>query len=192
MSRALNQTACPVLAALPLAGWRRAARILLLLLSVAPLSPPPAAAQELKNAAIGGAAGFVGGIAMTLSIVVARARLQGQYLDSPSDLVHWQTAPMIAGPASGIFFGLTGEDVLRGSIIGSTTGTLLGAAAGAGLGWVISGEPESPWAGGVMGGGVGLLLGGLTGAYLGWRAQEDDEENDGGASPATITIRVPL
>ena len=190
MSRAFTPTACATHAALPLAGGRRAARILLVLLTLAPFSPPSAAAQ-LKNAAIGGVAGFFGGIAMTTSIVVARARLQGQYLDSPSDLVHWQTTPLIAGPAAGVFFGITGEDVLRGSIIGSTSGMLIGAAAGAGLGWIISGEPESPWAGGVMGAGVGLALGGLTGAFLGWQKQQEDDEADAGP-PATITLRVPL
>jgi hypothetical protein len=190
VSRAFVPTACATHAALPPAGGCRALRILLVLLMLAPLGPPGAAAQEVKNAAIGGAAGFMGGIAMTVSIVVARARLQGQYLDSPSDLIHWQTTPMIAGPAAGVFFGLTGEDVLRGSIIGSTSGMLIGAAAGAGLGWLISGEPESPWAGGVMGGGLGLALGGLTGAFLGWKEQDDDAADPG--PPATITIRVPL
>jgi hypothetical protein len=168
----------------------RAARIFLLLLTLSPLGPTRAAAQ-LKQVAIGGAAGFMGGVAMTLSIVVARARLQGQYLDSPSDLVHWQTTPLIAGPAAGVFFGFTGQEVLRGSIIGSTTGMVAGAAAGATLGWVLSAEPEWPWAGGVMGGGVGLAVGGLTGAYLSWRAQADDPDG-GGGEPATIVIRVPL
>jgi hypothetical protein len=169
---------------------RRTIPILLLILTLLPLTPPPASAQ-VKEAVIGGAAGFAGGVAMTLAIVVARARIQGQYLDSPSDLVHWQTTPMIAGPASGVFFGLTGEDVLRGSIIGSTTGMLAGAAVGAGLGWMLSGEPEWPWAGGVMGGGVGLALGGLTGAYLGWLHQQD---GDGGepAPAATVQLRLPL
>ena len=164
----------------------------MVVLALAPLGPGSAAAQELRNAAIGGGAGFLGGIAMTVAIVVARARLQGQYLDSPSDLIHWQTTPMIAGPAAGVFFGLNGEEVLRGSIVGSTSGMLIGAAAGAGLGWLISGEPESPWAGGVMGGGLGLLVGGLTGAYLGWRAQEKEGDDGGGGAPATLSIRVPL
>ena len=190
MSRTLDNTACSMLAALPLAGWRRAVRLLLLLLALAPISPPPAAAQELRNAAIGGAAGFLGGVFMTVSVVVARARFQGQYLDSPSDLVHWQTTPMIAGPAAGVFFGVTGEDVLRGSIVGSTSGMLVGAAAGAGVGWMLSNEPEWPWAGGVIGGGMGLALGGLTGAYLGWKNKED--EGDGGGEPLVLTVRVPI
>jgi len=168
---------------------RRTIPTLLLTLALLPLAPPPAAAQ-LREAAIGGGAGLLGGLAMTLSIVVARARLQGQYLDSRGDLIHWQTTPMIAGPAAGVLFGISGEEVLRGSIIGSTSGMAAGAAAGAGLGWLLSSEPEWPWAGGVIGGGVGLAIGGLTGAYLSWRSHKDDPKPD--AEPLTLNIRVPL
>ena len=168
---------------------RRATRIILILLTLVPLAPPRAVAQ-VGAAAIGGGAGFLGGLAMTLSIVVARARLQGQYLDSPGDLIHWQTTPAIAGPTAGVLFGLAGEEVLRGSIVGSTSGMALGAAAGAGLGWLLSAEPEWPWAGGVIGGGVGLAVGGLTGAYMGWREQEDAKKKS--APPTTIELRFPL
>lgn len=167
---------------------RRMVRTLMLVLALLPLASRPAAAQY-REAAIGGGAGFLGGIAMTVSIVVARARLQGQYLDSAGDLIHWQTTPAIAGPAAGVFFGLAGEEVLVGSIIGSTGGMAIGAAAGAGLGWLLSSEQEWPWAGGVIGGGLGLALGGLTGAYLGWRKQED---TTGDRPPATLELRVPL
>jgi len=144
----------------------------LLVLLLLPASPRPAAAQ-LGRAAVGGAAGVAGGAVVTLAVIVARARFQHRYLESINDVIHWQTIPMIGGPAAGIVFGLAGEDALRGSIVGSTTGMLAGATLGAAMGWILADQAESPWAGGVIGAGVGLTIGGLAGGLRAWRKDEE-------------------
>lgn len=143
----------------------------LLLLPTAPTRAP----AQAGRVAIGGALGVAGGAAVTLAAVVARVRLHEEYVASADDLIHWQSVPMIAAPAAGMLFGLAGEDALRGSIIGSSAGLVIGASVGAGLGWAFSDSPEDPWAGGIVGAGVGLAAGGLV---LGLRAWSRDEGAD--------------
>lgn len=134
--------------------------------------PAPGTAQT-GRAVVGAATGVAGGAGVTIAAVVARARFQREYLDSVDDLIHWQSAPMIAAPAAGILFGLAGEDALRGSIVGATTGMVVGGAVGAGLGRVLSKDAEGPWAGGVIGAGLGLAAGGLLGGLRAWSRDED-------------------
>lgn len=163
----------------------------LLMLVLSALAPPAAPAQ-VKEAAIGGGVGFLGGAVITLGVVVARARFQRAYLDSVEDVIHWQTAPLILTPAAGVGFGLLGEDVLIGSIVGSTSGMAAGAVAGAGLGWLLSTEAEAPWAGGVIGAGAGMTIGGLLGAYLAWRDQDEDGEPEPAGSASYVGLRVRI
>lgn len=144
----------------------------------------------LRRAAIGGALGIGGGSVATLAVIVARARFQSKYLDSPEDLVHWQTLPAIAGPVSGVVFGVAGDRVLWGSVIGSTSGLVAGAAVGAGLGAVLSDDPEWTWGGGVIGAGVGVSVGALVGAFVGWQETDDSERVSTSSIP--ISVRIPL
>lgn len=146
----------------------------LFVLSTVPLAPGRAVAQDEKPV-IGAAAGVAGGVVITLGVIVARARWQHAYLDSPEDLVHWQSTPMIAAPAVGVLFGLAGDDALKGSLIGSTVGMAVGAGVGAGLGWLISDEQEWPWAGGVIGAAIGMSVGGIYGGLTGWRIDHDPD-----------------
>ena len=147
-------------------------------------------ASRLGEAAIGGGLGVVAGAALTLSLVVARAQLQEQYLDSAHDLIHWQTTPMIAGPATGVFFGLQGEEVLTSSVIGSLYGFVAGTAIGSGVGWLASAQPESPWAGGVIGAGLGLSLGGFIGGLRAWK--DDDDDSPDPIPALTLGVRIGL
>jgi hypothetical protein len=166
----------------------KASCIALLALS---LVPRPAEAQRLARVAVGGSLGVAGGVGVTLAAITFRARFMGEYLHAPGDLIHWQSAPMIGGPAAGVLFGWLGEEELKGSIVGSMGGLVVGAGVGAGLGWVFSNEPESPWAGGVMGGGLGMVAGGLAGGFLAWRSGGED----GGAPPPPVEVvllRIPL
>lgn len=161
---------------------------LLLALVLIPGSRKSAAAQAAR-AAIGGAVGVAGGAMITMSVVVARARWQGEYLESIDDLIHWQSAPMILTPAVGVMFGLAGKEPLIASVIGSTSGLVVGSAVGAGLGWLLSTSAESPWAGGVIGAGAGMTLGGLT---LGLRAVLRQREDGGPTEPTRVEVRLPI
>lgn len=146
--------------------------ILFLALALAPVWPSPAPAQ-VARAAGGAAVGALGGVVITLSAVVARARFQREYLDSPHDLIHWQTTPMIVAPATGALFGLAGDDAFQASVVGSTVGMLVGAAVGAGVGWAFSPYQEGPWSGGVIGAGLGLAAGGVVEGLRAWSQDED-------------------
>lgn len=152
-------------------------------------SPTPAVAQ-VGRMAVGAGVGVAGGGVITLAVIVARARFQNVYIESADDLIHWQSLPMILTPAVGAVFGYVGRDALVGSIIGSTSGMVAGALIGAGVGWLASETPESPWAGGVIGAGVGMTLGGLALGIRGW-VQEDNEDN-GPSEGVRIGVRFRL
>ena len=158
------------------------------LLALLPGTTKGAAAQA-GQAAIGGAVGVAGGAVITLSIIVARARFQAEYLEGADDLIHWQSVPMLLTPAVGVMFGLSGSRPLTQSVIGSTSGMLLGTALGAGIGWVVSESPEAPWAGGVIGAGAGMTVGGLL---LGIRAMLRDKDDGEPSPPVRLGVRVPL
>ena len=161
---------------------------LLLVLLAAPWTSRPALAQ-VERAAIGGAIGVGGGALITLSAVVARARIQEDYLESMQDLIHWQSIPMIAAPAAGVAFGWAGVEPLKWSIIGSVGGMALGTAVGAGVGWLSTDQASGPWAGGAIGAGVGLTVGGLVGGLY---ALTKQESTDGVRSGPSVEIRIPL
>lgn len=155
---------------------------------------PQRALGQVARPAIGTAVGIAGGAVITLSIVVARARFQEIYLDSAEDLIHWQSAPMLLTPAVGLTFGLAGPEALKGSVIGSTSGMLVGTAVGAGIGWITSADPEAPWAGGVIGAGVGMTLGGLGFGIRNWIEHRNDRGGDAflAEEGPRVEFRIPL
>lgn len=169
---------------------RRSVGLALAALLLVGLVPWPASGQ-VRRAAVGAAVGVAGGAVVTLSAVVARARFQQEYLDSVDDLIHWQSIPMIAAPAAGILFGLAGDKAQMGSIVGSSSGMLVGAGVGSLLGWALSNQQEAPWAGGVMGAGVGLTIGGISGGLLAWSRDEDSELKFPGGLRFAISVPVP-
>lgn len=147
-----------------------------------------AAAAQVARAALGSGLGLAGGAVITLSVIVARARFQGAYLESIDDLVHWQTVPLIVAPAVGVMFGLAGRDPLVASIIGSTAGLVFGATAGSVAGWLGSDSPEWPWAGGIIGAGAGLAIGGVLLGARAWLREGDKDP-----PPAmSVGFRIPL
>jgi hypothetical protein len=127
--------------------------------------PSHADAQGVAPGLVGGASGFIGGVAVSTGIVTLQAR-RGIYLSSPSDVIGWETAPIPLGMAAGLWLGLSdaerGRDVLLGGLVGAVTGTAVGVLAGEHL-WE---DPERRWAGGVIGGAAGLLVGAVAGAAL--------------------------
>lgn len=166
--------------------------IVALLALAAGLGSRPAAAQRVTRAVIGGAIGVAGGTVITLSVIVARARFQGSYLDSVEDLVHWQTLPMAIAPAAGALFGWRSDEALRGSVAGSAAGMVIGTAVGAGIGWLMSDRAEAPWAGGVIGAGLGMTIGGILLGARGWVESGDDGGGGSGGEPVRVGVRVPL
>lgn len=158
-----------------ISGGVRRASILGLLLLVGVGGAPGQLPAQADRALVGAGVGVAGGAVITLSAIVARARFQREYVDSVEDLLHWQSLPMVITPLVGVGFGLAGEEAQKGSIVGSTAGMLVGAAAGAGIGWMLSGQQESPWAGGVIGAGVGMVLGGVGLGLASW-ARDDDPD----------------
>ncbi|MQA91252.1 MAG: hypothetical protein GEU90_13645 [Gemmatimonas sp.] len=168
---------------------RRLVAMLMVVISTAGANPEELSAQA-QRPVIGAGAGIAGGVVITLSAIVARARFQREYIDSVEDLIHWQSLPMIAAPAAGVTFGLAGRDALVGSIVGSVSGMAIGTAAGAGIGWLVSRNQESPWAGAVIGAGVGLSVGGLALGLIRW--SEDDNPDLSFPSVLRFELSVPL
>ena len=154
--------------------------------------PSERALGQVTKAAIGTGVGVAGGAMITMSLVVARARFQGVYLDSAEDLIDWHSVPMLLTPAVGLAFGLAGKEALVGSIVGSTTGLLGGAVVGAGIGWLVSPLPEGPWAGGVIGAGAGMTVAGLALGIRGYLRSRDEPSAADDMSPTRIEFRVPL
>ncbi|MBW3631152.1 MAG: hypothetical protein KY464_17920, partial [Gemmatimonadetes bacterium] len=64
------------------------------------------ALARLARATTGAVLGIFGGVVITLSAIVVRARFQHEYLESVDNLIHWQSAPMVLAPAAGVIFGL--------------------------------------------------------------------------------------
>jgi hypothetical protein len=101
--------------------------------------------------------GAVGGLILTLGLVVARARFQGAYFHDPDELVGWVGLPLLLGPILGAWIGAAhppSRSIVPAAAIGLTVGVTLGAALG-----MFGEDPASKWAGLVMGGAGGLALG---------------------------------
>ncbi len=147
------------------------------------------AVAQVGRAAMGTAVGVGGGAVITVSVIVARAQLQQEYLAGVEDLIHWQSLPMILTPAVGAAFGYASREAFVGSVIGSTSGMLIGTAVGAGVGWLISPQAEAPWAGAAIGAGAGMTIGGLFLGIRGWLESRDDED---GGDPLRLEVRLPL
>lgn len=161
--------------------------VVMLAVGATSVTPERALGQAAK-ATMGTAVGIAGGVVITMSVVVARARFQEIYIDSAEDLIHWQSAPMLITPAVGLLFGIAGSEPLKGSVIGSTSGLLIGSAIGAGVGLIASTSAEGPWAGGVIGAGIGMTAGGLYLGIRNWIRSREDGDGDGNADPARVEL----
>lgn len=110
--------------------------------------------------------GLIGGLVISLAIVVARAHLQSVYVHSIGDIVGWLGLPVILGPAVGVWLGVVSGRRLAGAAVGFLMGLLVGIGAGVAVGAVL-GEGGTPrWAGGVIGGALGLTIGAVAGAVM--------------------------
>lgn len=102
--------------------------------------------------------GAVGGLILTIGLVVARARVEGAYFHDPDELIGWVGLPLVLGPIVGAWIGAAhppGRSILPGAAAGLAAGVALGGVLGQWLG----DDPSGKWAGLSMGGAFGLLLG---------------------------------
>jgi hypothetical protein len=133
---------------------------------------PPAA-----RAAISGGIGVAEGTIASLAIMVARARFQDEYVESPRDVLSWgwQAIPVVLAPIQGLAFGLAGKDAFSHSLAGSAAGMAIGATVGGLIGHLVSDAPENTWAGAIIGAGAGLTIGRVLFGVLGWNDGDEDE-----------------
>ena len=103
-------------------------------------------------------AGLLLGVAASVGVIVANARLRGHYL-SGFDEVGWSLAPAVLGPAVGVWLALREGPAGRRVLTRVLRGLTAGVALGVGLGAAIDGHASSAWAGGVIGGAAGIFVG---------------------------------
>jgi hypothetical protein len=133
---------------------------------------PPAA-----RAAISGGVGLAEGVIVSLAVIVARARFQNDYVESPRDVLDWgwKAIPVVAAPVAGVAFGLAGDDAFSHSLAGSAAGIAIGASVGGLVGRLTSDAPENTWAGAIIGAGAGLTIGRVLFGVLEWNDGDDDD-----------------
>jgi len=106
---------------------------------------------------LGWFAGLIGGVILTLGLLVARARFQGAYFHDPDELIGWVGLPLVLGPIAGAWMGAAhppGRSIVPAAAGGLSVGVAVGAALG-----TLGGDPSWKWAGLTMGGAAGLVLG---------------------------------
>jgi hypothetical protein len=168
-------------------------RTLTLLLALA-LAPATAAAQDPQSrilaTSIGAVAGFAGGGYVTLTVIVAESRA-GRYVHDVDDLFGWRAAPVLLGAAAGAGLGFFSPERLQGAVVYGAGGLALGALIGLGIGSAVWDPPEGRWAGAAIGAGIGLVIGNAIGVL---RPLNLFTEGEDGArsSGVPIMIRIPL
>jgi hypothetical protein len=162
---------------------------MLALLLLAPARP---AAAQVVSGAVGAVGGVAAGGYVTLAVVVLRAQY-GHYLHDASDLLGWQSVPVLLGAATGTAVGVWDADRMATGFVYGAAGTLLGGSIGYLVGPLIWKRPEGKWAGGAIGAGMGMAAGyffgvfrprdGLAPGFLG--------NSDKTAIPISVTLSVP-
>ncbi len=168
---------------------RSVAYLLFTLMMVVPVRGSAALAQlpPVARAAISGGVGLAEGAVVSLAIMVARARFEDEYVESPSDVIAWgwQAVPVLVAPLAGLTFGLRGKDAFAGSLLGSASGLVIGATVGGLIGRLTSNSSESVWAGAIMGAGAGLTIGRVLLGVLQWNERH-------GAQPRPIAVAFQI
>jgi hypothetical protein len=113
------------------------------------------------------AGGGVIGFAVTLAIVVAKARA-GAYIFALEDLLafRWETAPIAIGLVLGILIGHRHPNAIDRATVWGLATMLLGVGCGILIGSLWWGEGEGQWAGGIIFGATGLAAGGTASLWL--------------------------
>lgn len=104
-------------------------------------------------------AGLLLGVAASVGVIVANARLRGHYLSSFDEVIGWSLVPAVLGPAVGVWLALREGSAGRRVLSRVLRGLTAGVALGVGLGAAIDGHASSAWAGGVIGSAAGIFVG---------------------------------
>lgn len=168
----------------------RLRKALLVALLAAAAVPTPARPQGgYLAAAIGAGAGLAAGGYVTVAVVVARARIENEYVFGIDDILDWESIPVIVGPATGVALGLWDDDRLVRTVIGGAAGTVAGMGVGLIVGGRVWEPPDGRWAGAAIGAGAGLILGSLAGMVWPERDPASPEDPVAAAVPVTFRIR---
>jgi hypothetical protein len=124
----------------------------------------PAHAQVVSGV-VGAGAGITSGGYVTLAVVVLRAQY-GHYLHDPSDLLGWQSVPVLLGAATGAAVGIWDADRMVTGFAYGAAGALVGGTIGYLIGPLIWNRPEGKWAGGAIGAGAGMAAGYFLGVFM--------------------------
>ena len=164
---------------------------ILLLAATLGVARPATAEAQAVPAAYGLITGTISGVYVSTGIFVAKARA-GSFLYSLEDAltVRWELAPAALMPLTGVVMGIDDGQRLAQSIKWGGIGFATGAAAGLGVGLLLSnGEGrESEWSGAIIGSAAGLLVGSIYGAL----SYDGDDEGGSAGGLGSFTIRVPL
>lgn len=139
--------------------------------------------KKIGRAALGIIAGLLLGVAASVGVIVANARLRGRYLSSFDEVVGWSLVPAVLGPAVGVWLALRESPAGRRVLSRVLRGLTAGVALGVGLGAAIDGHASSAWAGGVIGGAAGIFAGFAAG-FLGPRRAAPEPPGAADPSPS--------
>ena len=158
-------------------------------------APAALEAQDPQSRALattlGAAAGFAGGGYLTLTVIVAESRA-GRYLHDVDDVLGWRSAPVLIGALAGAGLGFFSPERLQGAAVFGAAGLGVGALAGLAVGSAIWDPPEGRWAGAAIGAGVGLVIGNVIGVLNPLNLFTEGEERTAETPGVPIAIRIPL
>jgi hypothetical protein len=157
------------------------------------LLSPRAGRAQFVSSSLGFLGGVVAGAHMSTGIYVLRSRLTGWNFHSPDDILkpRIEMMPIIVTPIAGAVLGARSSTKLGAAAGWGGAGIVGGAAIGATLGHLISGDTQGRWAGGTIGSAAGLLIGAVLGSTL--KSEASDEDDAGSASrPRYITFSIPV
>lgn len=165
------------------------------LLALALLAPAPLEAQDPQSrvlaTTLGAVVGFAGGGYITLTVIVAESRY-GRYVHDVEDVLGWRTAPVLIGAVAGAGLGFYSPERLQGAVVFGAAGLAAGALAGLAVGSAIWDPPEGRWAGAAIGAGIGLVLGNVIGVLNPLNLFTEGEDEDRQSPGVPIAIRIPL
>lgn len=166
-----------------------------IVLGVALIGPmQPAHAQEpveevgggLLTAALGGAAGVIGGGYITVSLIVLQSR-RGHYLHDIHDVLDWKSLSVLVGGATGAALGMWSPERLKIGTLYGAAGSLVGLGTGLVVGPLIWDDEEGKWAAAAIGAGAGLAVGSLIGMLA-----HELRDGNGGSNSRAAAVRVPV